>query len=66
MTVTEGTNRLVRSTRAALGQAVEAVQADRQDGRYAPRRPELWDGRAGERVIAALAARNLPSTVGPG
>jgi UDP-N-acetylglucosamine 2-epimerase (non-hydrolysing) len=66
VTVTEGTNRLVRSTRAALGEAVEAVEADRRNGRYAPRRPELWDGRAGERVIAALAARNLPSPGGPG
>ena len=66
VTVTEGTNRLVRSTRVALGEAVEAASADRRAGRYAARRPELWDGRAGERVIAALAAASLSLPGAPG
>jgi len=54
VTVTEGTNRLVRSTREAVGQATEALLAEpRVD--LAARRPALWDGHAGERIIAALA-----------
>jgi len=66
VTVTEGTNRLVRSTRQSLGEAVASVLADRQGGRYTARRPELWDGRAGERVIAALAAASLSLPVASG
>jgi UDP-N-acetylglucosamine 2-epimerase (non-hydrolysing) len=66
VTVTEGTNRLVRSTRRALGEAVASVWEALQGGHYTPRRPELWDGRAGERVIEALAARSLSLPGGPG
>lgn len=54
VTITEGTNRLVASTRAAIGIAVEQVLQLRAQGGYRPGRPEGWDGRAGERVIAAL------------
>jgi UDP-N-acetylglucosamine 2-epimerase (non-hydrolysing) len=65
ITVTEGTNRLVRSTRSAVGAAVAQVLAEREQGRFTPRRPEGWDGHAGERVIEAVlrpAADALPPT----
>ncbi|HXE58870.1 MAG TPA: UDP-N-acetylglucosamine 2-epimerase (non-hydrolyzing) [Gemmatimonadales bacterium] len=54
VTITEGTNRLVASTRSAIGAAVAEVLEARSSGRYRPGRPEGWDGRAGERVAAAL------------
>jgi len=54
VTVTEGTNRLIASSRAAMVAAFEAVMDQRRDGGYRPGSPEGWDGRAGERVIAAL------------
>lgn len=54
VTVTEGTNRLVRSTRGALGEAIAELLDESRIG-TAARRPERWDGRAGERIIAALA-----------
>jgi len=59
VTVTEGTNRLVRSTRAALAEAVADVLAARLNGGFVPRQPEHWDGRAGERVIDALTGPSL-------
>lgn len=51
ITITEGTNRLVPDP-AELASAVRAVRRP-----TSPPRPEGWDGRAGERVIAALRAR---------
>jgi len=51
VTITEGTNRLVPDP-AALAAAVRSVR--RPD---ATRRPEGWDGKAGERIAQALAAR---------
>jgi UDP-N-acetylglucosamine 2-epimerase (non-hydrolysing) len=60
VTITEGTNRLVASTRAAIGRAVADVLAARRAGHFHPGQPEGWDGHAGERVIAALMA-HLPS-----
>lgn len=56
VTVTEGTNQLVASTREALRTAIDAVLTARSNGGFHPRRPELWDGRAGERVIDALTS----------
>ncbi|MDX2058879.1 MAG: UDP-N-acetylglucosamine 2-epimerase (non-hydrolyzing) [Gemmatimonadales bacterium] len=56
VTVTEGTNRLVASTRSAIGQATTRVLADRAAGAFSGRQPEGWDGRAGERIIARIAA----------
>ena len=54
VTITEGTNRLVASTRVAIGEAVDQVLALRRDGGFHPGQPEGWDGHAGERVVAAL------------
>jgi len=51
VTITEGTNRLVPDP-AALAAAVRSVR--RPD---ATRRPEGWDGKAGERIAQALADR---------
>ncbi len=56
VTVTEGTNRLVASTRQAISQSVEEVLTRLRDGGYRPSRPEGWDGQAGERVVEALLA----------
>jgi UDP-N-acetylglucosamine 2-epimerase (non-hydrolysing) len=54
VTVTEGTNRLVASTTAAVLSAVNELLADQERGVFQARQPEYWDGRAGERVIEAL------------
>jgi UDP-N-acetylglucosamine 2-epimerase (non-hydrolysing) len=54
ITVTEGTNRLVASTRPAIRAAWEAILAERAAGRFKPARPEGWDGNAGSRVIEAV------------
>ena len=55
VTVTEGTNRLIASTRAAVANgAIEVLDRHGARGEGA-RRPELWDGRAGERVAGLIA-----------
>ena len=54
VTVTEGTNRLVASSRAAIGASLQDVLEARARGGYRPARPEGWDGKASERIIAAL------------
>lgn len=59
ITVTEGTNRLVPSTRDGIAGAVEEVLEARSQGRFRAAKPEGWDGHAGERVIAELV-RSLP------
>lgn len=56
VTITEGTNRLVPTNREGITRAVEEVLARRADGGFVPGRPEGWDGRAGERIAALLAA----------
>ena len=50
VTITEGTNRLVPDPRA-LPDAVERVERPAN-----PRRPEGWDGHAGDRVIEAIVS----------
>jgi UDP-N-acetylglucosamine 2-epimerase (non-hydrolysing) len=57
ITITEGTNRLVASTRAAVGAAVREVLEARRLGQFAPRRPEGWDGQASVRVIDGILDR---------
>lgn len=53
ITVLEGTNRLIGSDPAAIASAAAAVL----DGaRPSPCSPALWDGKAGERIAAILAA----------
>jgi UDP-N-acetylglucosamine 2-epimerase (non-hydrolysing) len=55
ITITEGTNRLVASNRAAIAEAVAEILKARANGKFQPRQPEGWDGKASERIIAALA-----------
>lgn len=50
VTVTEGTNRVVGTDPAAMIEAARAAVVDRSAGRM----PELWDGRASERIVDIL------------
>jgi UDP-N-acetylglucosamine 2-epimerase (non-hydrolysing) len=52
VTITQGTNTLVGSDAGRLHEAFRELQKGR---RTAGRLPELWDGRAGERIAAILA-----------
>ena len=62
VTVTEGTNRLVASTRSAINAAVADVISRLGNGSFRPGRPEGWDGRAGERIATALVEHSaLPA-----
>jgi UDP-N-acetylglucosamine 2-epimerase (non-hydrolysing) len=54
ITVDEGTNTVVGTDPAAILAAADRVLAD---GGKRGRRPELWDGRAAERIAEVLAAR---------
>jgi UDP-N-acetylglucosamine 2-epimerase (non-hydrolysing) len=51
ITITQGTNRLVGSDPAAIVGAARSVLKDGLNGR---KRPELWDGRAAERIFDVL------------
>ena len=54
ITVEQGTNTLVGRDPAAILRAVDEILAGRgKRGRV----PELWDGRAAERIVADLARR---------
>jgi UDP-N-acetylglucosamine 2-epimerase (non-hydrolysing) len=56
VTITEGTNQLVDpKDLPAIMAAVDQVLAAEQPGSGAARRPELWDGSAGNRIIRAVA-----------
>jgi UDP-N-acetylglucosamine 2-epimerase (non-hydrolysing) len=62
VTITEGTNRLIPSTREGIRAGVAAALAMGCRADAEARRPPLWDGRAGYRIVAALAeeAGGLP------
>ena len=60
VTVTEGTNRLVASSRTAVQQAIEEVLAHATNGNPEPRRPAFWDGQAGVRVVQAIEKATSP------
>jgi UDP-N-acetylglucosamine 2-epimerase (non-hydrolysing) len=51
VTITHGTNQLVRDPKTLLALARSATRPAN------PPRPDGWDGRAGERVAAALLSR---------
>lgn len=54
ITITAGTNRLVASERAALVAAFHEAMHRAGPGQQPPPPPALWDGRAAERIAAAL------------
>jgi UDP-N-acetylglucosamine 2-epimerase (non-hydrolysing) len=58
ITVTEGTNRVVgRDPRRIIDEAAKVLSEG-----AAPRRPELWDGRAGERIADILVQSHVPAS----
>ncbi|MEZ4379123.1 MAG: UDP-N-acetylglucosamine 2-epimerase (non-hydrolyzing) [Gemmatimonadales bacterium] len=68
ITVTEGTNRMVPWPPDARGihAAVQAArEAGRRPGSRDTGRPEGWDGRAAERIVAALEAAPLADARSP-
>jgi UDP-N-acetylglucosamine 2-epimerase (non-hydrolysing) len=54
ITVTEGTNRVIGTDAARVPEAIDAVLAN---GLARHRVPELWDGRAAERIVSILLNR---------
>ena len=56
VTITQGTNRLVDGTRAAIVGAAESALEDGGE----PGRPELWDGEAAGRIVDAITSTGAP------
>jgi UDP-N-acetylglucosamine 2-epimerase (non-hydrolysing) len=66
VTVTNGTNRLVESSRAAiLASAREALRAHGAGPTEAAHRPEYWDGRTATRIAAELRGADFHFTPAP-
>ena len=53
ITITEGTNQLVGTDPAVVREALDETLRRPKSGRI----PELWDGHAGERIIAVIAGQ---------
>lgn len=62
VTVTEGTNRLVPASRLAVVAAIDDIVNGGGRAGFTPRRPEGWDGHAGERVVACLVSADAAGT----
>lgn len=60
VTITQGTNRLVASTRDAVQRAIDEVLAHPLNGKTPPPTPEFWDGHAGVRVVQAIEKATSP------
>ncbi len=60
ITITQGTNQLVPSTRDGVGRGVAGVLRAGMNGRYRANRPEAWDGKAGQRIVEALVSYAPP------
>ncbi|MCA9722254.1 MAG: UDP-N-acetylglucosamine 2-epimerase, partial [Gemmatimonadetes bacterium] len=68
ITVTEGTNRMVPwppDARGIHAAVVAARETGRRPGSRDTGRPEGWDGRAAERIVAALEAAPLADARSP-
>lgn len=62
VTVLQGTNRLVGSDPAAIVRAIETILTQERQPR-APSTPALWDGRASDRIVRAVAeASGVPAS----
>ncbi len=59
ITITEGTNQLVASSGRAIVEAVTGVRQSPHD-RARSRRPEGWDGKAGERIATVILSPGTP------
>ena len=51
VTIQSGTNRLVDNNRQDILQAVNATQSSREENHQPP---ELWDGKASQRIVQVL------------
>ncbi len=63
ITITHGTNRLVRADRTALTQAMRAA-LNRAGASRPSQPPQLWDGRAASRIVDVIR-RTVPAAASP-